>query len=325
MFDSTNLSYCCNIIIREIINMKHYQNPKLALCLPTFTVDKEYNQKSFVAPEGRGTWSPLVLGFGFDQDLRSLFEELRPEEFTDWQVNLQQREQLRGVRDEWEGVADLFLSITEGREENEIKWGWDCSNEYEYEGYHSEEQPENILCVGNTQKDVVDYECRHEREYTFDFNFSDDNCSDNNSERESVNTPAAMSTFKDPFMDKTIKDPCKDESLLLLMNRKRQYDSMDDKNNLHDNSINAALSIADKSHQNITVCKNMPTTSASRMTSELTVISRPLLPVSRIQQLLKGVMSTPPAETLLRSVWYHCVENQYFSCKTSFNAFLFKI
>jgi hypothetical protein len=268
----------------------------LALCLPTFVANEGNHQDNLNITKEKGTWSPVGLGFGFDQNLRSLFEILRPEEFSSWQQNLQQRAHQRDKRDEWEGVANLFLPNVEGYNYREENWGWNCSEEYEYEGFYSEVQSEDVLCGGRKQEDFDDYKSRHEDNDCFDVNSGVDICSDNVSDREKTSTPTGMYTPDYCSVDGS-------QPSFLLISRKRQHDLVDHRSNIIDSSLNSPLNV-ETHRQNITICKNMPfITSAS---SALTVISRPLLPVSRIQQLLRGVMSSPPVETLLRLVWYQC-------------------
>lgn len=246
----------------------------------------------------KDTWSPLGLGFGFDQNLRILFEILRPEEFANWQQNLQQREQHRD-KDEWEGVANLFLPNNEDYNHREKNWGWNCSEEYEYEygGCYSEEHTEDNFCVSREIENFDDDKFLHENDVDFNRNCGVDNWSDEMSDKERTSTPAAIYTPNN-FSTDGLQPP------LLLIDRKRQHDLQDQRCNLHNSSLDSTLDIAETPRQNITICKNIPLiTPVSQRTSVFTVISHPLLPVSRIQQLLRAVLSSPPAETLLRLVW----------------------
>jgi hypothetical protein len=274
------------------------QDPKLALCLPTNVANEGIHQDNLNISKEKGSWSPVGLGFGFDQNLKSLFEILRPEEFSFWQQNLQQGAQQRDDRDEWEGVANLFLPNVEGYDYREENWGWNCSEGYEYEGCYSEVKSEDMLCGGRIQEDFDDYKSKHEDNDYFDVNSDVDICSDNMSDIEKTSTPTGMHTPDYHSIDGS-------QPSFLSISRKRQHDLVDHRSNILDSSLNAPLNNAETPRQNITICKNMPfITSAS---SALTVLSRPLLPVSRIQQLLRGVMSSPPVETLLRLVWYQCI------------------
>jgi hypothetical protein len=273
----------------------------LALCLPSFVANEDICQNNVSVSKEKDTWSPLGLGFGFDQNLRILFEILRPEEFANWQQNLHQREQHRDERDEWEGVANLFLPNVEEHNHREKNWGGNCLEEYEYGGCYSEEQTEDNFCVSRELEDFDDDNFQHENDVYFNRNCGVDNWSDEMSDKERTSTPAAMHTPKNFSIDGL-------QPSLLLIDRKRQHDLQDQRCNLHNSSLNSPLVHAETPRQNITICKNIPSiTPASHRTSVLTVVSHPLLPVSRIQQLLRGVMSSPPGETLLRLVWYQCI------------------
>ena len=242
----------------------------------------------------RDTWSTSGLGFGLDKDLRQLFRDLRPLEFADSQWAVQHSNVIvsKNITDEWDNVRALFRYKV-GNDEDLERWGCDrrLHRNQSDDDMQDNDPISEVRILADCNDPNLNLDACSEKEFTRNASYDDYN--DNGMFFDDDDDIDFVDSNKRLHGETVVTagGEYREESSHKKLNRA----IFDDKLAFHseDSSIKvekAASSALSK------FAKMLEAPHASKAI----VINRPLLPVSRVQQLLIEQMNLPPLSTLIR-------------------------
>jgi hypothetical protein len=250
------------------------QDPRLALHLPM----------RGAADAGGGTcfkndWSPLHYGFGLDKSLGNLLQCLRPDEAAAAAERNyhQRRENFVNGGDEWEETAQLFRPSVAAQDYSNdfVEWGWSTDKT-------------STVCLSpcGSPLDVGILDDLSNR-------YASNNTYRNMEISEGSNGVENVDRFCTPYAnyESDFKGDAENNEAI-------EFDSSKFDNILIKTGGNNGILTPKKLPQNyLQISSN--STSLSALPSK-SAKCRPLLPVSRVQLLIKGALRPPPSDSILR-------------------------
>ena len=236
-------------------------------------------------------------GFGLDKDLWQLLKELRPLQFADSAYQLIQSREASKVNadDEWGNIASLFRSnYGEGYEVDEVTdWGQKRRNDEIFDV--------NICdnLIFNLRDDVTAWPVEICNKEDDDFRYFDTDADERKCEKRLSGNGMGS--------DSSSKRRKSDDDGGCHIDQERDINSDDSDNSVHStNDVHIGKS-KDFEVTNIIAApvrinkykKNLQASSTSELTAA-TIICRPLLPLSIVQQLIRRFISPPPSRSLIK-------------------------
>ena len=238
-------------------------------------------------------------GFGLDKDLWQLLKELRPLQFADSAYQLiQSREASKSNDDdEWGNIASIFRSnYGEGYEVDQVTdWGQKRSN------VNNDFFDVNIYdnLIFNLRDEVTSRPAEICNKEDDDFLYFDIDAD----ERKCEKRPSG----KGMGSDSSSKRRKSDNDGGCHIDQERDINSDDSDNSVHSTTDVHIGKTKDFEETNIIAApvrrnkykKNLQASSTSELTAT-TIICRPLLPLSIVQQLIRRFISPPPSRSLIK-------------------------
>ena len=206
------------------------------------------------------------LGLGLDWDLNQLLQEIRPEEHEQWQADCAKRDcgEIGGMAadDTWDAVPALMDMACYGDDGNDH-----CK------AYHEADDDD-----GNPDINALDWEEEDANNYN----------------RQQENQLKRSRTGQDD------EDGDQRDSIEQQQQQQQQYmgDEQDD-GSAAAKKAKRMMSVYDGSSSVVLIGANVPTLPPSLLTPTASIPTR-MLPMSRIQQLIRAAMSTPPNPSSIR-------------------------
>lgn len=244
------------------------QDPQLALHLPMKGFGNVGDIKLL-----KNDWSPLHFGFGLDRNLDYLLQCLRPDEAAANRYYHQRNENAANAGDEWEETAQLFRPVIAQQDNANVEWGW-CIDKA------------STTCSNPSSMGILN------------------DLSNHNASQHDFNTNMTIFEDTDGVVDiDNYNKPCIN---LLHCESDFQGDAESDEEVEFEDSnklvteVNTGILSSRKLPQNyLEISSHSMRPSAIPPTSTK---CRQLLPVPRVQLLIKGAMRPPPSNSILRQV-----------------------